>query len=78
MLTFVDVLFTSIVHIQKIKRCSGLQIYCDSRSCPSSCLLAIFLDNFVVELVKCFADCSAIFSFFFTTKTKTSSPGLLG
>ena len=27
MLTFVDVIFTSIVHVQKIKGCSGLQIY---------------------------------------------------
>ena len=27
MLTFVDVKFTSIVHVKKIKGCSGLQIY---------------------------------------------------
>ena len=27
MLTFVSVKFTSIVHVKKIKGCSGLQIY---------------------------------------------------
>ena len=28
MLTLVDVKFTSIVHVKKIKGCSGLQIHC--------------------------------------------------
>ena len=45
MLTFVDVKFTTIMAVSKVKGCSGLQIYSKYRFYPSSGLLAMFLDN---------------------------------
>ena len=64
MLTFVDVKFTSIVDVEKIKSCSGLQIYSKQQMLSvelSSCY--VFRQQFVVKRVKCSADCSAIFVF---------------
>ena len=74
MLTFVDVKFTSIVHVQKIKGCSRLQIY--SKQQMLSVELSsyyVFGQQFVKKGVKCSADCSAIF-LFTTTKTTQLRP----
>ena len=71
MLTFVEVKFTSIVHVQKTKGCSGLEIYSKWQMLStelSSCY--VFSQQFVVKRIKCSADCSTIFLFF----TKTTQP----
>ena len=71
MLTFVDVKFTSIMHAQKIKGCSRLQIYFKQQMLSVelfSCY--VFRRQFVVKRVKYSADCSAIF----LSTTKTTQP----
>ena len=61
MLTFVDVKFASIVDVQEIKGCLGLQIYSKQQMSVELYSCYVFRQQFVVKQVKCSTDCSATF-----------------
>ena len=80
MLTFVNVKFTSIVHIKKIKGCSGRQIHCILQTADvirQVVFLLCFSTIVRRETSKMFRRLFGHFSFD-NQNNSTSSPGLLG